>query len=320
MTVGFIVQDSKVIRISIPVCCKHFNLIKILLVAAFGAGVIPQAFSQLSNTEITTLQYMREEERLAHDAYLSLYEIWGTPIFATIAQSELSHTNAVLNQINRYSLADPALGLMPGEFAFSELQTLYDTLLASGQQSELAALQVGITIETTDITDLQQALAITTSSSIEQVYTNLLKGSTNHLQAFTTNLEALGGIPSGNGNAELPGIAIYDPISHSLYIPAIDVTSLDGTVKVYDALLSLVETVPQTLSLLGASVTDKQPSSLHASFDLETGLVLIPEMAVGTLNVSSLDDTRYAVSLKMFPDSGTQKLFTVTLLSPLPAP
>jgi hypothetical protein len=39
---------------------------------------------------------MREEEKLAHDVYMTLYEKWGQQIFKNIAASEETHTNAVL--------------------------------------------------------------------------------------------------------------------------------------------------------------------------------------------------------------------------------
>ena len=35
--------------------------------------------------EVEALQYMREEEKLARDVYLALYEEWQLPIFQTIA-------------------------------------------------------------------------------------------------------------------------------------------------------------------------------------------------------------------------------------------
>jgi hypothetical protein len=42
----------------------------------------------LSPEEAAGLAYMREEEKLAHDVYLALYEQWGSTIFRSIASSE----------------------------------------------------------------------------------------------------------------------------------------------------------------------------------------------------------------------------------------
>ena len=43
---------------------------------------------------------MREEEKLARDVYLTLYDIWGTPAFNNIASSEQTHMDAVLMLID----------------------------------------------------------------------------------------------------------------------------------------------------------------------------------------------------------------------------
>lgn len=113
---------------------------------------------------------MREEEKLAHDVYAALYEIWGLPVFQNIAVSEQAHTDSVLGLLQAYGLADPAAGNGPGQFSDPTLQNLYDQLMAQGSQSLLDALRVGATIEEVDILDLQARLAQTTNAAITQVY------------------------------------------------------------------------------------------------------------------------------------------------------
>jgi len=54
------------------------------------------AKSDLSEQEKNSLLQMREEEKLAHDVYITLYKKWGKQIFSNIAASEETHTNAVL--------------------------------------------------------------------------------------------------------------------------------------------------------------------------------------------------------------------------------
>jgi hypothetical protein len=71
---------------------------------------------QLSDAEIVALSFMREEEKLARDVYLYLYDIWSTNIFINIANSEQTHTDAVLWLIEKYGLDDPAQGKARGEF------------------------------------------------------------------------------------------------------------------------------------------------------------------------------------------------------------
>lgn len=144
------------------------------------------AVTNLTAVEIDGLLYMREEEKLAHDVYITLYEMWGLPVFSNIAASEQMHTESVLALLNQYNLADPASGLGLGEFANPALQALYNQLIAQGSQSAIDAILVGGLIEETDILDLETHLAETAQASILQVYENLLSGSANHLSSFAS--------------------------------------------------------------------------------------------------------------------------------------
>jgi hypothetical protein len=53
------------------------------------------ASTSLTPEEINNILFMREEEKLAKDVYLTLYEIWGLQIFQNIAESEQRHMDAV---------------------------------------------------------------------------------------------------------------------------------------------------------------------------------------------------------------------------------
>ncbi len=144
--------------------------------------------SGLTLAEVDSLLYMREEEKLAHDVYVTLYQAWGTPVFQNIANSELSHTDAVKKLLDIYGLEDPAVSTPLGVFVNADLQALYDELIAWGSQSLADALKVGAAIEEIDILDLQQSLEKVGAADIRQVYENLLAGSENHLRAFTSVL------------------------------------------------------------------------------------------------------------------------------------
>lgn len=165
--------------------------------------------SGLTEAEVESLLYMREEEKLAHDVYVTLYQVWGTPVFQNIANSEQSHTEAVKNLLDIYGLEDPAVSTPVGVFVNAELQTLYDDLIALGSQSLAAALKVGAAIEEIDILDLQESLELVTAADIQQVYGNLLAGSENHLRAFTSVLA------QQTGESYIPQYldqAVYDAI------------------------------------------------------------------------------------------------------------
>ena len=68
---------------------------------ASGVGTLDEA-------EIAGLKFMREEEKLAHDVYVTMFNTWGAQVFANIAESETEHTEAVLGQIELYGVEDPA--------------------------------------------------------------------------------------------------------------------------------------------------------------------------------------------------------------------
>jgi len=156
-------------------------------------NTVTVAAGDLSTVEIDDLTFMREEEKLAHDVYLSLYNEWGLPIFKNIAASEQRHTDSIKTLLDRYGLADPITGNDAGEFSNPDLQALYDQLIVEGTNSVDDALRVGAAIEEIDILDLLEALYHTDKADIIRVYENLLSGSENHLRAFVSTLERQSG-------------------------------------------------------------------------------------------------------------------------------
>lgn len=141
----------------------------------------------LSAAELDGLVFMYEEEKLAHDVYLALYDAWQFPTFSSIARSEAQHMASVEAVLQAYDQEVPANA--QGVFDNADLQALYNQLVAQGQVSLADALKVGAAIEEIDILDLQERLAATQNSAIQQVYNNLLRGSTNHLRAFSNALQ-----------------------------------------------------------------------------------------------------------------------------------
>lgn len=146
----------------------------------------------LSEAEIDDILYMREEEKLARDVYLTLHEQWGTPVFANISRAEQRHMGRMLDLVERYGLVDPVTDDSIGVFVNAELQSLYDALVARGLRSELDALHVGALIEEVDMEDIQNAIDRTDRRDIVRVYENLMRGSRNHLRAFVGLIERRG--------------------------------------------------------------------------------------------------------------------------------
>jgi hypothetical protein len=145
---------------------------------------------ELSQPEINSLKWMREEEMLAHDIYTVFSEKYALPLFRNISNSELRHTTAVAELLDKYDLEDPATDHRRGIFQHPGIQSLYNRLVAKGNQSFEEAILVGLEIEDMDIADLENAIAgDVDNEDIIFVYTNLIRGSSNHLKAFWFHAE-----------------------------------------------------------------------------------------------------------------------------------
>lgn len=229
-----------------------------------GTDITTIPASDLNADEAASLLYMREEEKLARDVYNALFAVWGQPTFQNIASSEQAHMDEVKLLLDRYALTDPALA--PGQFTDANLQALYDQLIAQGSASLADALKVGAAIEEIDIRDLQTRLAQTNNADIQLVFNNLMKGSYNHLNAFTSVLlqttgetyqpqylsadvyqsiatGSMGNVYQGgrgNGNGGSNGQAVQtDPSLAGSGIPQADISgavTVHGVVNSYDTM------------------------------------------------------------------------------------
>jgi hypothetical protein len=166
------------------------NSATFLDVVSIREAVAAMPKADLNESEIEGILYMREEEKLARDAYWTFDDQYGLSVFENIAEAEETHMNSVKVLIDKYGLIDPILGA--GKFADADLKALYDDLVEEGSSSVEEALRVGAVIEETDIQDLKDRLAETDNDDIVLVYESLMRGSRNHLRAFVNNLERRG--------------------------------------------------------------------------------------------------------------------------------
>lgn len=145
--------------------------------------------ADLTTEEISSLMYMVEEEKLAMDVYAVMLRLYDLKIFDNINQSEARHFAAVSKLIEKYGLNNPTDEMPEGEFENAELQELYVDLITLGSASKFEAIGVGIKIEEKDLQDIQYYLDnVVVREDVFQVYTNLLYGSTNHLESFLEEL------------------------------------------------------------------------------------------------------------------------------------
>lgn len=156
-------------------------------------SILSMPYENISPSEQNSLSYMREEEKLARDVYITLFNKYGIKAFNNISKSEQTHTDAIKYIIQKYSLDDPIKNDVIGVFINQDLQNLYNKLIAQSYQSDIEALKVGALIEEVDIIDLVKGInEEVDNQDIKLVYNNLKMGSENHLRAFVKNLSTRG--------------------------------------------------------------------------------------------------------------------------------
>jgi len=155
--------------------------------------------TELSSEEVAGLLLMREEEELARNLYLDIYEAKDNnrlTVFKNISdKAETKHAEAVRVLLVKYGIDDPSTGER-NTYTDATLQALYDQLLNIALGSDdLAALRVGALVEETDIGDLitREESVTTEHADIMATYENLLCGSRNHLRSFVGQIEAITG-------------------------------------------------------------------------------------------------------------------------------
>lgn len=159
----------------------------ILIVVAGGLGTAAQA-AVLGEEVAASLQFMQEEEKLAHDVYARFSERWQLPVFANIQRSEQRHMSALA----RFAAFGTQESLPQGRFADASLQALFDQLVQGGLDNSVAALKAGALIEEKDIADLDQKIAENPPDALRQTYERLRAASWQHLGAFVRNLAQYG--------------------------------------------------------------------------------------------------------------------------------
>jgi hypothetical protein len=146
----------------------------------------------ISDDESKSLIHMREEEKLARDVYIAMFNKYGLRIFENISSSEQTHTDAILQLLTKYAIKDPVGVNAVGVFTDPGLQALYTSLVNAGNVSILEAYKVGATIEDLDLYDLKVDLLKVDNQDILLVYQMLSKGSRNHMRNYFSNLKSLG--------------------------------------------------------------------------------------------------------------------------------
>lgn len=182
---------------------------------------------ELDSAEETHLVFMREEEKLARDVYITLSGMWpDSRVFVNIGEgSEQTHTDMIRDKLEDYGVEDPnpttndlpsSIGFYTGEEYGDYFAEKYQLLINAGSQSELDALYVGAFIEELDMHDIVECpaaiiekdngindcgLNYTDEQALINAYRSLLDGSKNHLRSFVGQIESI--IGEGNYQAQV---------------------------------------------------------------------------------------------------------------------
>ena len=188
-------------------------------IPAFGAGnsrSAGQVTLSVDFNEETHMVFMREEEKLARDVYITLGDSYPDAIvFSNIDDAEQQHTTTVKDKLAKYDIDDPntddTVGAYTGEDYGWYFTEKYNLLVGWGEESELDALYVGAFIEELDMLDIVQCpkvivdthnkikdssdcgLNYTDNSDLQSMLESLLEGSKNHLRSYVGNIEAVEG-------------------------------------------------------------------------------------------------------------------------------
>jgi len=212
-------------------CAILFGLFSLCLPLHAMAGVLDAG-------ETTHLIFMREEEKLARDVYLTLASLYpDASTFSTIGmESEQTHTDTVRDMLAKYGIPDPnpdannlpdSIGVFTGADYGWYFTEKYLALVDRGTLGLLDALYVGAFIEELDMLDIvgcpkvivetdngieegQCGLLYTDEPALQTMYTHLVDGSKDHLRAYVKNIETI--IGAGNYVAQVLTQAEVDAI------------------------------------------------------------------------------------------------------------
>ena len=182
----------------------------------------------LTDSLKNAIAYMGNEERLAYDVYMNLYNyhdinksIQIKQLFNIASKSEIKHIEIVKDIVARYALDDTNLTVdinksvidinnttltkdsnitdieVMGVYKIEAIQNLYNILYDLGKTNTESALKVGCMVEVTDINDLDKYIADANSSEnnatdIVEAFKILRNGSYNHYWSFDKGLKNLG--------------------------------------------------------------------------------------------------------------------------------
>jgi len=198
-------------------------LVAIIVTTAASFPVAVGAAGNLTEADKAHLIFMRSEEKLARDVYLTLADLYpNQPVFLTIAtKAEQTHTDRMLDMLDKFKIKDPEpetapdtapppdqIGVFQNYYFAEYFSGKYYYLVDTAKIGLLDALYVGALIEELDMRDIDicndalyeyyprqlpeypdcGGLSATAVRALQNTLGNLLAGSENHLCAFISQI------------------------------------------------------------------------------------------------------------------------------------
>lgn len=198
----------------------------IMVTAVAGSPVFVGAAGNLTEADTAHLIFMRSEEKLARDVYLTLAAMYPErPIFLTIAtRAEQIHTDTMARMLKRFGIPDPEpstaldtlppaeqIGVFENYYFDKYFAEKYEYLVGQASKGLFEALNVGALIEELDMQDIKYCnnafyeyypeplpnppncggLSATAVRTLKNSLGSLLAGSENHLCAFVSHIGPL---------------------------------------------------------------------------------------------------------------------------------
>ncbi len=166
--------------------------------AAVTANALPQDATSPASQQVSLpsddldpataeeLSRILERERLASDLYAALGEEHSQNHVLLVAAKLGKHNLTAAGRLLATSdIADPAEGLAAGDYAYDDLDDLYEESLATGKSSLADAFKVGIELEKAEITELETLLADMTDHKAKRVLRRLLHAAKLDVRMFS---------------------------------------------------------------------------------------------------------------------------------------
>ncbi len=163
--------------------------ITLITVASVAGSIVIQspalATTDVSQPILQALTRLIQVEKVADDSYTHFLSTTGEKRFQTVLNQEGIHEQKLALVLAINGIANPIAALKPGEFTDPTLKTLYTNTITQGSASKRAALTTAVKLETADIQEINDILAMKPPAFIAKLLKDMRAQSVRHVQIFS---------------------------------------------------------------------------------------------------------------------------------------